>query len=128
MKTMFAALASALLVSTAFAQTTAAPAATTNANATASTQAGQADLKAGTAAQNGSLKAGTSATEASTMNEKAATKGHAMKKSSPHAKKTHAHKMSKKKENTAAGADKTTAPAKADIKADTKTDAATKTQ
>ncbi|SIT37085.1 conserved exported hypothetical protein [Paraburkholderia piptadeniae] len=116
MKTMFAALASALLVSTAFAQT-AAPAPSTP--VTTATQAGKADLKAGTEAQAGATK--TTAGKAS---------GEASVKKIPvaHAK-TKAHKVSKKTHAVKAGPSKVKADAGNEANgAAAKTDAPVKTQ
>ncbi|MEX3936635.1 hypothetical protein AB4Y32_33505 [Paraburkholderia phymatum] len=90
MKTMFAAMASALLVSTAFAQT-AAPAPSTP--ATATTRAGKADLKAGTEAQAGATKATVG---------KASGEAGVKKIPTAHAK-AKAHKVSKKTQAVKAG-------------------------
>ncbi|CAN7781109.1 hypothetical protein LJR267_010118 [Paraburkholderia hospita] len=116
MKTMFAALASALLVSTAFAQT-AAPAPSTS--ATMAAHAGKADLKAGTEAQPGATK---------TTAGKASGEAGVKKIPAAHAK-AKAHKVSKKTQAVKAGAGK----AKTDTgneanAAAAKTDATVKTQ
>src|SRR3954469_7512207 len=84
MKTLFAALASALLVSTAFAQT-AAPAASQSAQPAQTQAAGQANLKASTAVQTGA-----SDDSAATAKAPSATtaKSH-VKTSSKHVTKKH---------------------------------------
>jgi hypothetical protein len=128
MKTIFAALASALLVSTAFAQT-AAPAPSTP--ATIATPAGHTDLS--TEVQAGAKKTDVSTKKASTETDKAGAEVHAKKKSVVHAEKTPVHKLSQKKQNIEAGADKVKADAGNEaattpVKAETKTDATGKTQ
>ena len=123
MKTLFAALASALLVSTAFAQT----AAPSSAQPAQTQPAGQANLKASTAVQT-STDSGTATTKAPT---KATTKAHVKKTSARHTVKP--HQASKKKSTVDAGAEKTnTGSAKEASNAPVKTDGAktdtTKTQ
>lgn len=138
MKTIYAALASALLVSTAFAQT-AAP--TPSTAATAAAQAGQTNLKASTEVQTDASKINGAAKEAGSVTDKATSKAtdkasaevHANKKPAVHVKKTQAHKLSKKEPGNEAAANKTKIDAgnevsTAPVKADTKTDAVTKTQ
>ncbi|CAN7780188.1 hypothetical protein LJR267_010182 [Paraburkholderia hospita] len=138
MKTIYAALASALLISTAFAQT-AAP--TPSTAATTAAQAGQANLKASTEVQTDASKINGAAKEAGSVTDKATSKAtnkasaevHANKKPAVYIKKTQAHKMSKKEPGTEAAANKTKIDAgnevsTAPVKADTKTDAVTKTQ
>jgi hypothetical protein len=111
MKTMFAALASALLVSTAFAQT-AAPAPSTAAPTTA--QAGKTDLKAGGATK--------------TTADKASAEGGVKKIPAAHAK-AKAHKVSKKTHAVKAGAEKAKTDAGNEANAGAaKTDATVKTQ
>jgi hypothetical protein len=115
MKTLFAAVASALLVSTAFAQT-AAPSAAQPAQATQMPAAGQANLKASTPIQTGATN--DSATTAKAPAE-AATQKH-VKKTSAHTKKTHksarknAVETSAVKHKTESAKEASTAPAKAD--------------
>ena len=111
MKTMFAAMASALLVSTAFAQT-AAPAPSTAAPTAA--QAGKTDLKAGGATK--------------TTADKASAEGGVKKIPAAHAK-AKAHKVSKKTHAVKAGAEKAKTDAGNEANAGAaKTDATVKTQ
>ncbi len=131
MKTIFAALASALLVSTAFAQT-AAPASSTAA-ATAAAQAGQTDTKASTEVQAGTTKTDASTNEAGTAPKKVIHGVHSKKKSVEHGAKTQGHKLHKKEQSAETGADKAksgaaTETGTAPVKADVKTDAAVKAQ
>ncbi|AUT76786.1 hypothetical protein [Paraburkholderia hospita] len=118
MKTMFAALASALLVSTAFAQT-AAPAPAPSTSATMAAHAGKADLKAGTEAQPGATK---------TTAGKASGEAGVKKIPAAHAK-AKAHKVSKKTQAVKAGAGKAKTDAGNEANAAAaKTDATVKTQ
>ena len=111
MKTIYAALASALVVSTAFAQT-AAP--TPSTAATTAAQAGQTNLKASTEVQTDASKINGAAKEASSVTDKATSKAtdtasaevHA-NRTEVHVKKTQAHKLSKKEPGTEAAANKT---------------------
>jgi hypothetical protein len=105
MKMIFAALASALLVSTAFAQT-AAPAMSGDQQTQA---AGQANLKAGGATSTDAAKADTSAKQASTSTEKTEAKVHAKKTGAVRTQKTQAHKVTTKKHAAVASAEKTKA-------------------
>jgi hypothetical protein len=138
MKTIYAALASALLVSTVFAQN--APL-TPSTAATKVAQAGQTNLKASTEVQtdaskiDGAAKEAGSVTDKVTSNatDKASAEVHANKKPAVHVKKTQAHKLSKKEPGTEEAAEKAKTDAgnevsTATVKADTKTDAVTKTQ
>lgn len=138
MKTIYAAFASALVVSTAFAQT-AAP--TPSTAATTAAQAGQTNLKASTEVQTDASKINGAAKEASSVTDKATSKATdtasaevpANRKPAVHVKKTQAHKLSKKEPGTQAAANKAKTDAgnevsTAPLKADTKTDAVTKTQ
>jgi hypothetical protein len=110
MKTMFAALASALLVSTAFAQT-AAPASPTP--VTTAAQAGKADLKAGTEAQAGATK--TTADKASAeVGVKKIPATHTKAKAHKVSKKTHAVKVGAKKAKTDADNEANSAAAQTD--------------
>ena len=105
MKMIFAALASALLVSTAFAQT-AAPAMSGDQQTQAD---GQANLKAGGATSKDAAKVDTAAKQASTSTEKTEAKVHAKKSGIAHTQKTQAHKVSKTKHAAVASAEKTKA-------------------
>ena len=115
MKTMFAALASALLVSTAFAQTAApAPAPAPSTAAPTAAQAGKTDLKAGGATK--------------TTADKASAEGGVKKIPAAHAK-AKAHKVSKKTHAVKAGAEKAKTDASNEANAGAaKTDATVKTQ
>ena len=121
MKIILAALASTLLVSTAFAQT-AAPAMSADQQTQA---AGQAHLKAGGAASTDAAKIDVSKKQASGSTEKTEAKVHAKKTGVAHTQKTRTHQVSKKKHAAVASAEKTkatgdssreasTAPVKAD--------------
>jgi hypothetical protein len=107
MKTLFAALASALLVSTAFAQTVA----PNTAQSAQMPPAGQANLKASPAAQTDATDKGATA---------AATKAHMKKTSAAHTATTHkapkkaAVKTSAAKSKTESAKEASNAPAKAD--------------
>ena len=125
MKKIFAALASALLVSTAFAQT-AAPAMSVDQQTQA---AGQANLKAGDAASTGAAKTDNSAKQASTGTDKTNATLHASKTKAGavHTEKTKAKKVSKKKHAAVASTEKTKATGDASKEASTapvKTDGA----
>ncbi|EEA03574.1 conserved hypothetical protein [Burkholderia sp. H160] len=118
MKTLFAAVASALLVSTAFAQT-AAPSTAQPAQPAQATQmpaAGQANLKANTAVQAGATKDVVTTTKAPAE----ATKQKHVKKISTHTKKTHksasknAVETSAAKSKTDSAKEASKTPAKAD--------------
>jgi hypothetical protein len=124
MKKIFAALASVLLVSTAFAQT-GAPASSGDQPTHAATQAtGQANLKAGNAMSGDAMKADASGKQAATSTDKSEAKVPGKKAAGVHTQKAKAKKVSKTKHITAASADKTkatgdskeasTAPVKAD--------------
>jgi len=115
MKKIFAALASALLVSTAFAQT-AAPALSSGQQTQA---AGQANLKADAAAQPDAAKTGTAAKQASTGTDKTEAKVQTKKTAAAHTKKTGDHKIGKKKHTAVAGADKATTRKEANKEAST---------
>ena len=121
MKMILAALASTLLVSTAFAQT-AAPAMSVDQQTQA---AGQANLKAGGAASTDAAKTDVSKKQASASTEKTDAKVAVKKTGVAHTQKTKAHQVSKKKHAAVASAEKTkaagdsskeasTAPVKAD--------------
>ena len=121
MKMILAALASTLLVSTAFAQT-AAPAMSSDQQTQA---AGQANLKAGGAAPTDAAKIDVSKKQAGASTEKTEAKVHAKKTGVAHTQKTNVHQISKKKHAAVASAEKTkaagdsskeasTAPVKAD--------------
>jgi hypothetical protein len=103
MKKIFAALASVLLVSTAFAQT-AAPA---SSSGQPTQPAGQANLKADAAAHADAGKADTSVKQASTATDKTDAKASSKKTVATHTAKTKAHKVSKTKRANVAGVDKT---------------------
>jgi hypothetical protein len=105
MKTIFAALASALLVSTAFAQT-AAPVRSGDQQTQA---AGQANLKAGGATSADAAKVDTSARQANTGTEKSEAKVHAKKTGAARTQKTQAHKVSEKNHAAVASTEKTKA-------------------
>ncbi|MBP0588182.1 hypothetical protein J8I87_00250 [Paraburkholderia sp. LEh10] len=137
MKTIYAALASALLVSTAFAQT----AAPTPTDPTTAVQAGQANMKASAEVQTDASKIDGAAKEAGSVTNKATTSAtdkesaevHANKKPAVHVKKTQSHKLSKKEPGIEAAPQKAKTDAgnevsTARVKADTKTDAVTRTQ
>src|ERR1700744_1789598 len=121
MKMILAALASTLLVSTAFAQT-AAPAMSGDQQTQA---AGQANLKAGGAASKDAAKTDVLKKKNSASTEKTEAKLHAKKIAPTHTQKTKAHQVRKKKHASVANAEKTkaagdsskeasTAPVKAD--------------
>jgi hypothetical protein len=109
MKKIFAAVASTLLVSTAFAQT-AAPAMSSGQQQTQA--AGEANLKAGTAAQPDAAKADAKTKQVSATpgnadakaEAKADTKTDAKKPAAVHTQKTQAHKVSKKTHSVVASA------------------------
>jgi hypothetical protein len=109
MKMIFAAIASTLLVSTAFAQT-AAPAISDGQHTQA---AGEANLKAGAMAQPDAAKADASAKHASATPDKTDAKIHASKTQAARTEKTQAHKISKKPHSVVASAHKPTTKADA---------------
>lgn len=111
MKTIFAAVATTLLVSTAFAQT-AAPAMS---NGQQTQPAGEANLKAGATAQPDAAKADASAKHVNATAGKADAKDtkEAKKTEATHTQKTQAHKVSKKTHGTVASAHET--KTKADV-------------
>lgn len=133
MKKIFAALASALLVSTAFAQTAAPSAAPAMSGDQQTQAAGQANLKAGGATSADAAKTGASAKQASTGADKTegTVKAKKTKSGIAHVQKTEAHTVSKKKHAAVSSTEKTkatgesskeanTAPVKTDgVKADT---------
>ncbi|WP_122157430.1 hypothetical protein [Paraburkholderia sp.] len=121
MKMILAALASTLLVSTAFAQT-AAPAMSGGQQTQA---AGQANLKAGGAASTDAAKTDVSKKQDSASTQKTEAKLHAKKTAPARTQKAKAHQVSKKKHAAIASSEKTkatgdsskeasTAPVKAD--------------
>ena len=98
-------------------------------------------MKASTEVQTDASKINGAAKEASSVTDKATSKAtdtasaevHANRKPAVHVKKTQAHKLSKKEPGTQAAANKAKTDAgnevsTAPLKADTKTDAVTKTQ
>lgn len=129
MKKIFAALASALLVSTAFAQTAAPTAAPATSGDQQTQAAGQANLKAGGATSTDAAKTDATAKQASTGAEKTEAKVKAKKTASgtSHVQKAKAQKVSKKKHAAVASAEKTKANGEAGKEASTapvKTDGA----
>lgn len=104
MKMIFAAIASTLLVSTAFAQT-AAPAMSSGQQ---TQPAGEASLKAGAMAQSDAAKTDASAKHVSATPDKSDAKAHAKKTGMARAEKTQAHKISKKPHSVVASTQKAT--------------------
>lgn len=104
MKMIFAAIASTLLVSTAFAQT-AAPAMSSDHQTQAT---GEANLKAGATAQPDAAKMDASAKHVSATPDKTEAKVHARKTGVTRTEKTQAHKMVKKQHNGVASTHKAT--------------------
>jgi hypothetical protein len=104
MKMIFAAIASTLLVSTAFAQT-AAPAMSSGRPTQA---AGEANLKAGAMAQPDATKTDAAARHVSATPDKAEAKVHAKKTGAARTEKTQAHKIAKKQHSVVASTHKAT--------------------
>ena len=104
MKMIIAAIASTLLVSTAFAQT-AAPAMSSGQQ---SQPAGQANLKAGAMAQPDATKTDASAKHVSATPDKSEAKAHAKETGVARTEKTQAHKISKKPHSVVASTHKAT--------------------
>jgi hypothetical protein len=104
MKMIFAAVASTLLVSTAFAQT-AAPGMSSGQPTQA---AGEANLKAGAAAQPDATKTHASSRHVSATTDKSEAKAHLTKTVAVRTEKTQDHKVSITKHGVASGADKAT--------------------
>jgi hypothetical protein len=100
MKMIFAAIASTLLVSTAFAQT-AAPAMSSGQQ---TQPAGEASLKAGAMTQPDATKTAASAKHVNATPDKSETKAHAKKTGVARTEKTQAHKISKKPQSVVASA------------------------
>jgi hypothetical protein len=127
MKKIFAALASAMLVSTAFAQTAAPTAAPAMSSDQQTQAAGQANLKAGSATSTDAAKTDATAKQASTGAGKTEAKARKTKGGTAHVQKAKAQKVSKKKHSTVASAEKTKASGEAGKEASTapvKTDGA----
>jgi predicted transglutaminase-like cysteine proteinase len=104
MKMIFAAIASTLLVSTAFAQT-AAPAISSGQQ---SQPAGEANLKSGAVAQPDTTKTDASAKHVSTTPDKSEANAHAKKPAAVRTEKTQTHKIAKKPHSVVASVHKTT--------------------